>query len=104
MQANRWVYRGPPESGERNVITVLVFSPGTRSIAALMPAFRPCWPQWPIRKKIRLLDRAVSACAIDLPSPRFWRRCSVLYDNGKVGMIDHAREPITQSPRNHAIR
>lgn len=36
-----------------------------------------------------LLNRAASAGAIDFPAPRFRRRCTVLDDNGKVGVIDH---------------
>jgi hypothetical protein len=40
-------------------------------------------------KNLGVLDRAGSAGAIDLPSPRLRRRRPVLYDDGKVRMIDH---------------
>ncbi len=42
------------------------------------------------------VNRTGSAGAIDLPLPCFWSGCSVLYDNGKVGMIDHGKDIIAR--------
>ena len=42
-----------------------------------------------LEKNLGVLDRAGSAGAIDLPSPRLRRRRPVLHDDGKVWMIDH---------------
>jgi hypothetical protein len=47
-------------------------------------------------KNLGVLDRAGSAGAINLPSPRFRRWRTVLYDNGKVFMVEHERHIITE--------
>jgi hypothetical protein len=42
-----------------------------------------------LKKSFGALDRAGSARAIYFPSPRLWQKRLVLYDNGKVFVIDH---------------
>jgi hypothetical protein len=42
-----------------------------------------------LEKNLGVLDRAGSAGAIDLPSPRLGWRGAIFYDNRKVFMIDH---------------
>jgi hypothetical protein len=39
-------------------------------------------------KNRRAFYRALSTSPINLPSPRFWRRCAVLNNNRKVGLIE----------------
>jgi hypothetical protein len=42
-----------------------------------------------LKENLRAFNRAVSARAVNLPTPRLRRRPPMLHDNGKIGMVDH---------------
>ena len=48
-----------------------------------------------VEKDFGIVNRAHSASTIDFPPPRFWQRRSLLYNDGKIGVVDHARNSVS---------
>jgi hypothetical protein len=52
-----------------------------------------------VEKDFGIVNRAHSASTIDFPPPRFWQRRSLLYNDGKIGVVDHAGNNVSHRYR-----
>jgi hypothetical protein len=52
-----------------------------------------------VEKNFGTVNRAHSASTIDFPPPRFWQRRSLLYNDGKIGVVNHTGNNVSHRYR-----